>query len=224
MRGEDRGHHDDDEDGEAIVSDPALLVLLVRHGHAESNARGRFANRTWDPPLTERGREEAEALAAQLRGTAIAGIVTSPLRRARETIGPLARDHRLTPVVLPGLAELDMGAWDGEVLRELAHRDPEAWRAWRADPDRHPPPQGERLSQVGARVLAGLDTLRGQDGLVVGATHADCIKGAIVTVIGAPAPASRRLQVPNGGQALLRAMDDGTWRLVLGPVCPTPGL
>ena len=206
------------------MADTPLLILLVRHGQSESNATGRFAYRTWDPPLTDLGWAQARELMTQLTGVPIARVVSSPLRRARETVEPLAHERSLVTTVIPELSELDMGSWDGEILTEVAARDPDAWKAWRRDPDANPPPRGEKLSAVGSRVLAGLDTLRTGRGLVVAATHADCVKGALVHLLGSSAASARRLHVPNGGQLLLRAMDDGTWRVVLGPVSPTFGL
>jgi broad specificity phosphatase PhoE len=196
------------------VPTPPLTVLLIRHGESEANALGRFAYRSWDPGLTPRGREQARQLVARLAGVPVAGIVSSPLRRAVETVAPLAESRGLTVELLPTLAELDMGRWDGEVLTEIAVREPEAWQAWRRDPESHPPPRGERILAVGRRVLGALDTLRGRSGLFVAATHADCIKGTALTVLGATGPASRRLYVPNGGQLLLRATDSG-WLWVL---------
>jgi broad specificity phosphatase PhoE len=206
-----------------VSTSTPLFVLLVRHGESEANALNRFAYRTWDPGLTDRGREQAQRLVRQLAETPIVRLVSSPLRRARETLEPLAQDRGLSIEVLPALAELDMGRWDGAVLSELAQQDPQAWLAWRRDPDANPPPRGERLSGVGSRVLDGLNRLRGTEGLVVAGTHADCVKGALIRLLGVSGPASRRLFVPNTGQLLLRAMDDGTWRVVLGPlVFPIP--
>lgn len=197
-------------------------MLLVRHGESEANAAGRFAYRVWDPGLTPRGRRQAQQLADQLRRVKVSRLVSSPLRRALETLEPLARAHGLPIEVLPALAELNMGTWDGARLKDLPHQDPERWARWRRDPDRYPPPDGEALSAVGARVLAGLDTLRGVEGLVVAGTHADCVKGAIAHILGISGPASRRVFVPNGGQVLLRATDDG-WRVILAPlVLPWP--
>jgi broad specificity phosphatase PhoE len=193
-------------------------VLLVRHGESEANATNRFAYRSWDPGLTERGWQQARQLAAQLAHAPITRLVTSPLRRARETLEPLAESLGLPIEVLPALAELDMGRWDGAVLSELAQQEPQAWQAWRRDPDANPPPRGERLSGVGRRVLQGLDQLRDTTGLVVAGTHADCVKGALTHLLGVSGPLSRRLVVPNTGQLLLRAMDDGTWRIVLSPL------
>ena len=84
-----------------------MLLFLVRHAHAEKG----------DPddlrPLSERGREEARAVARQLAGhdTPPTLVLTSPLLRARQTAEQIAQatgselrvDERLAPGLTPDL-------------------------------------------------------------------------------------------------------------------------
>ena len=79
-------------------------VRLVRHGRATGG---------WDddpdPGLDALGRQQAERLAARLGplGDAVAPLlVTSPLRRCRETATPLALRWGVTPVVEAAVAEV----------------------------------------------------------------------------------------------------------------------
>lgn len=86
-----------------------MQILLVRHCESSGQAP--------DAPLTERGRAQAEALAAFLARHPIDRVIASPYRRAVESIEPFARTA--------GLAiETD------ENLREHRLADPpiEAWR------------------------------------------------------------------------------------------------
>jgi broad specificity phosphatase PhoE len=53
-----------------------------------------------DPPLTAEGVKRAQDLAAALRGAGVAGIITTQLRRTRETAAPLAAALGLTPQVI----------------------------------------------------------------------------------------------------------------------------
>lgn len=79
-------------------------VVLVRHGRAAAG---------WDddpdPGLDELGQRQAVALADRLGpmgAEAPPRLVTSPLRRCRETAAPLARRWDVEAVVEPGVAEI----------------------------------------------------------------------------------------------------------------------
>ena len=132
-----------------------MEVALVRHGETEWSRAGRHTGRT-DVPLTECGREQAEAVGGTLRGRDFALVLTSPLARALETcrlagFGDLAekRDE---------LMEWDYGAYEGRTTTEIREERP-GWTLW-ADGV----PEGETVEQVGARVDRVLDEVRSADG------------------------------------------------------------
>ena len=62
---------------------PPTLLLLIRHAEQETL-------REIDPPLSARGRDQAELLGRRLGHLPIAGIASSPLIRAQQTAAPLA--------------------------------------------------------------------------------------------------------------------------------------
>ena len=72
----------------------ASLVLLVRHAE-------KAAEPASDPPLTVAGVARAQALAAALRDAGVTAVITTQLRRTRETAQPLAVARGLTPEVVP---------------------------------------------------------------------------------------------------------------------------
>ena len=71
----------------------ASLVLLVRHAE-------KAAEPASDPPLTAAGVARAQALAAALRDAGVTAVITTQLRRTRETAQPLAIARGLTPEVV----------------------------------------------------------------------------------------------------------------------------
>jgi len=73
---------------------PASLVLLVRHAE-------KAAEPASDPPLTAAGVARAQALAATLRDAGVTAVITTQLRRTRETAQPLAMARGLLPEVVP---------------------------------------------------------------------------------------------------------------------------
>jgi broad specificity phosphatase PhoE len=122
------------------------------------------------------------------------------------------------------LTEVDLGRWDGAYLDDLRLSERDAFSAWSRDPETFPPPGGESILAVGRRVLAGLDRfLDGQaPGLTVAATHGDCLKGAVLVVLGAAGAAARRIQSPNAAMLTLRRSERGHWSLALPMPAPEP--
>ena len=69
------------------------VLILVRHAD-------KAAQPADDPPLTSAGVRRAQDLAATLRNAGVTDIITTQLRRTRETAQPLAAALGLTPEVL----------------------------------------------------------------------------------------------------------------------------
>ncbi len=63
--------------------------LLIRHAQSEWNADGRWQGHA-DPPLSPRGRAQAQELASNLRGERVDRLVCSDLCRALSTAEALA--------------------------------------------------------------------------------------------------------------------------------------
>ncbi len=78
-------------------------IYMIRHGEA---AAGWDADT--DPGLSERGRSQAEAVAAEIerRVGAKLPILSSPLRRCRETAMPLSKSWACEPVIETRVAEI----------------------------------------------------------------------------------------------------------------------
>ena len=77
-------------------------IRLIRHGEAAAAWGGGDA----DPGLSEAGRAQAAAAALSLAQAPPTRLVTSPLRRCRETAAPLAERLGLVPAVAPEVAEV----------------------------------------------------------------------------------------------------------------------
>jgi probable phosphoglycerate mutase len=82
-----------------------MELIWVRHGLPERIAPGRGVPA--DPGLTAEGHEQARRLADWLAHESINAVLSSPLRRARETAEPVARAHGLPVEIVEGLAEYD---------------------------------------------------------------------------------------------------------------------
>ena len=155
------------------------MILFVRHGQTEAN-RQRLALGRADPPLTERGVEQADALSARLASIEVASVFASPLLRARQTAAPIAAAVGAEVVVDDRLIELDYGEWDGRSFPDLP---PDALARWRTDPT-FAPPGGESLRTVASRV-AGFCTELLDGPTVVAVSHVSPIKAAVTWALGA---------------------------------------
>ena len=129
--------------------------MLVRHGETDWSRAGRHTGRT-DVPLTEHGREQAEAVGSALRSRDFALVLTSPLGRALETCRLAGFADRAQP--RDELREWDYGAYEGRTTTEIREERP-GWTLWHDGV-----PDGETVEQVGARVDRVLDELRAADG------------------------------------------------------------
>ena len=79
-------------------------LIIIRHARPE---RADGVHATADPPLSESGRQQAEATAAFLAGEPVHHIVSSPLRRAQQTAEPLAARLGIDLETNEGLREID---------------------------------------------------------------------------------------------------------------------
>ena len=112
--------------------------LLIRHAESVWNASGRWQGQA-DPPLSERGRRQAEAVAAELAGTRFDVLISSDLSRALETARIIGRAVGIEPQVDPRLRELDVGAWAGLDRAAIARLAPARLARFEAgDPDERP--------------------------------------------------------------------------------------
>ena len=146
------------------------MLLFVRHGQTQTNAEGRLLGRA-DPPLTALGERQADAVAAWLGRPHL--VVSSPLRRARDTAARFGTDVRVDDRWI----EIDYGEFEGAKLGEVPG---DFWERWRADPSLAPP-GGESLVAVGRRVRAAcadlVEVATHNDVVVV--SHVSPIKAAI---------------------------------------------
>ncbi len=169
-------------------------LLAVRHGATADSLAHHFSGRGGsDPTLAPVGREQADAVAAELvlRG-GVDAVVASPLRRTRETADIIveslaAAGHDVEVEIEADLAECAFGAWDGLTFGEVQERFPVLLETWLGSVD-VAPPGGESFSEVRDRVDAArrrvLEAHPGERVLVV--SHVTPIKVLAGLALDAP--------------------------------------
>jgi broad specificity phosphatase PhoE len=84
-------------------------LIFVRHGEQYiADPRTGPVGETVDPPLSERGHQQAKVVGERLSVDRIDKVYASPLRRALETGREIARHHRLEPEVIHDLREVEV--------------------------------------------------------------------------------------------------------------------
>jgi broad specificity phosphatase PhoE len=182
------------------------MIHFVRHGQTAHNRDGLLQGRV-DVALSEIGRMQAERVANRYVGSTIAAVVTSPLRRARDTAAAIAAVTGCKVEIDDRLLELDYGEWDGRALTEIPG---ERWAEWIADPN-FAPPGGESLVAVTARVVSFCrDHLLPDDRHVVAVSHVSPIKAAVAWALGADERVTFRMHLGLASITKIGTRSDGS--------------
>ena len=173
--------------------------ILIRHGQTEWN-RGaeRFRGRA-DLPLNETGNAQAHKIAARLANENITAIYSSPLRRALQTVQPLAEALHLGVQQHPGLLDIDFGALEGMTLEEARAAFPDVIEKWVTAPGHAKFPKGEAFKAMRTRIVAMLDELatKHPGETIALATHKVVCGAMLCIVLGLDADALWRIQQDN---------------------------
>ncbi|MFK4208352.1 bifunctional RNase H/acid phosphatase [Streptomyces sp. NPDC030920] len=191
---------------------PATFVLL-RHGETALTPEKRFSGSGGsDPELSAAGRHQADRIARSLaeRGT-IEEIVSSPLRRCRETAAAVAARLGLEVRIEDGLRETDFGAWEGLTFAEVRERYGPDLDAWLASAKAAPTGGGESFAEVARRVAAARDrlTARHAGRTVLLVTHVTPIKTLVRLALGAPPEAMFRMELSAASVSAVAYYADG---------------
>ena len=199
-------------------AEPPTTTLLLRHGQTALSVEKRFSG-IGEPELTEVGQAQAGAAAARLDASGAVAVVSSPLRRARQTAEHVGRALTLEVAVDQGLRETDFGDWEGYTFSEVQEKWPRELAAWLADPA-VPPPFGESFADTATRVRQARDRALAAYGgrTVVLVTHVTPIKTLLRMALEAPPAAMYRMHLDLAclsevqwfadGLAVVRSMND----------------
>ena len=172
---------------------PLTRVIFVRHGEAESNAKGILdEGGNVGNGLTENGRMQSEQLAKTLVDVGATSIISSPLLRTKQTAEILAERLGLPLSFDDRIREIGVGSYDGKSEKEfLAARKKMDWH--------DAAPQGlESYAHLKQRTEAFLkellETHRGETVIVV--SHGDAV--GVMGAHGTPAEWASDLPLVGG--------------------------
>lgn len=155
------------------------LLYLVRHGQSTWNAARRTQGQLAGPPLTPRGRQQAEQAAMLIAndiaraGREFHRVVSSDLVRAFQTATILGRRLKLPVTLDQDLREQSLGSLEGLTYDEsLALGAAHDW----TDPDAAPG-NGESPRAVFTRMARALARTSGRNVVIV--SHGDALRYAL---------------------------------------------
>lgn len=176
-----------------------MILALIRHGQTDWNRDGLLQGSS-DIPLNDTGREQARDALMTLRSRPWDAVVSSPLRRARETAQIIA-DGLGIPLgaAYDGLVERDYGELEGTSSAAAIDRWPT--REY---------PGAESLDSVATRGASALVDIAadhaGRAVLVI--CHGTIIRYTLARLAGRPVPG-----IDNGSVSMVRVVD-GAWRVL----------
>lgn len=172
-------------------------ILLIRHGESTANLLNVVdGGDGMNAPLTSDGRAQARKAGAYIRvqyPDAVA-LYSSPLLRANETAKEIGAIAGLDVVVDSGLAEGNIGAWNG---RPIDHPD---WQLLHDDPDyrEHGGESPRQLAIRSSQTLVKIaETHLTQRVLVV--THGATIRAALAQLLCSTPLTGKQYQITNTG-------------------------
>lgn len=133
---------------------------IFRHGQSSYNVEGKIQGHTNNSVLTDRGIDQAYATADRLKNKDVEIVISSPLRRAKQTgnivskviQAPLQFDERFT--------EVNVGVAEGLHYTQAMEQFGDLYKKWRSsktfDEDIHFE-EGETKRQVRQRVFSALE-------------------------------------------------------------------
>lgn len=160
-----------------------MYIYLMRHGQTDWNVVRRMQGRS-DIPLNRAGQRQAKLAAAAMEDLPIDRILTSPLRRAKQTAQAVAAGRGVPVLTEELLIEMGFGELEGVVAAQRAE-----CRLIFAHPEQYVPlPGGESYDELLERCAALLERvfppLEGRYHDVLCCSHGALIRGIVVLLKG----------------------------------------
>ncbi len=171
------------------------MIGLLRHGEVEG---GQCFRGSTNDPVTPFGLDQMRnAISKEQRWDR---VITSPLQRCAQFAEAFAQGHSIPFTTDSRLAEIHFGTWEGRTAEDIMLKTPDALTQFWNDPQKHPPPEAERLNHFQDRVLEAwsdiTQNLCGQNVLIV--SHGGVIRMLLCHIKGHPVKKLMELNVQLG--------------------------
>jgi probable phosphomutase (TIGR03848 family) len=195
------------------------LLYLVRHGVTDHTGH-RLSGWMEDVHLSEKGREQADAVAVLLAGIRFKAVYSSPIDRSVETARPIAARHDLGVKMRRNLGEVDYGTWTNRSFRSLART--KLWTTVQRYPSGARFPHGETLREVQTRAVTEVEKLVAQHPkqAICCVSHADVIRLVVAHFMGIHIDLFQRIVIGPASVSVVGLDEDGPRILSLNTSAP----
>jgi broad specificity phosphatase PhoE len=123
-------------------------LYFARHGETEYNRIRKLQGRGIDASLNETGRRQARALARYFEKQQPGRIISSTLKRSRETAQFVADLHSQRVNAITDLSEMSFGIYEGRWIKDVKHELQRTHERWASGEIDHALEGGESPVQV----------------------------------------------------------------------------
>lgn len=153
-------------------------ILIVRHGYSQSNVNKTFTGHI-DSPLSETGVKQAQKASLFIKENySVDEIYSSDLKRAVDTVRPLAEMLNKPIKTDVALREIFGGKWEGAKFSQLIDEYEQDYSLFRNNPGISRCTGGESYVEAGDRIYAAVENIakKHQGKTIVIATHGGVIR------------------------------------------------
>ncbi|EJU23447.1 histidine phosphatase superfamily (branch 1) [Peptoanaerobacter stomatis] len=136
-----------------------MKIYITRHGRTIWNEEGKLQG-SLDSPLTQEGIQMAKDLSKRILPYNIELIVTSDLKRAKDTSSYIRGNMDIPIWYFEELREMSYGVWDGMKMEEVYEKYGDEFEKFKKDPHNYNNGSGETYYQLVDRVKASLEKIK----------------------------------------------------------------
>jgi len=141
-----------------LSSEVPTTLYLIRHGETPLTPFKKFSGSgPNDPELTEEGHRQAALVAKEIEKLQPDLLISSPMKRTRETSAHITKLTGLEPIIDETWIEGSFGLWDGMTIFEVEEKYPKEYAQWLSTAS-YPPPGGESYEECMARARLGMES------------------------------------------------------------------
>lgn len=189
-------------------------LICIRHGQTVWNTSGRLQGQL-DSPLSPLGIRQAQAVVEGLKKyPKFEVIYSSPLGRAFSTAQIIANNlgYQGSIHLDKGLAEWDVGVFQGLTSDEIREKYPDEWTHFSSGDAEFVIPSGESAIQKDIRVIKSVEEIIRNYQIALVVAHGGVINAIFQHVLNIPTSRPKGYQIQNASISTFH-FDNGKWLL-----------